>query len=160
MAHARKKTPIDPPEVVAIRERMKPVDRTVAKATPAWLEEWEYGWFNQNDYRMAEIQTDEGGGWVPISKKKDKDISFPYAVGNNTDDYWHNGDTIACKRPRAIGRQREAEKEYYNRVFIEQKVDEFKETAGRAGLRNPDKNIEFTVTEGTDSAQITTSTIE
>lgn len=103
-------------------------------------QEWSYAWFNENPKRLAEVRASY---YEPV-KKANNEVYCPYAYGLETDDLWHMGDTILCKRPVERSRMERHDLDYYNnpaRFFESQKAG-LEDMAGHAGVKDFEQNIE------------------
>ncbi|MBP7937898.1 MAG: hypothetical protein KA354_24940 [Phycisphaerae bacterium] len=166
MALKRKPVPQDSPVVVAVRERMKPVDtQTVvaktqtgelvvcradgthvpfvcAEAMRAQLDkELKPGGADSFAYRLINshkrrMGTAAASGWVPV-KKAEKLAACPHAYGDETSALIHDADTILHKRPMSMHRQRIEERQIYNQMQMASAEEQLRIAAeSTAGVRD------------------------
>jgi hypothetical protein len=80
------------------------------KLKPGIAEAYAFHWFNDNGRRLSEARA---RGWFPVSKRSGEVIA-PQAYGNETDDYWHMGDNILCKRATEESKAESNDLKYFN----------------------------------------------
>jgi hypothetical protein len=139
----RRPIPRDSDEVIAAKERMKPVDHFKVFSKDANGRLCEYnadGSFKPTQITglpdedvkklnkgIAEskvflwicsnpmiMASMSGKGWKPC-KRSELEVIAPFTYGNETDDLYHHVDTILCWRPRAIDLQERIGLATYNR---------------------------------------------
>ncbi len=120
----------------------EPVDETVRKFLKVGIaEQFVFKWENAKERTMGvAIGRDR---WVPV-KKSDKEVIVPFAYGDQTDGYYHMGDTILCKRPREYAERLSRERAIYDNPMrvIQNKEEEMSEKMRSAGMKDVDYGLE------------------
>jgi hypothetical protein len=144
----KKKVKKDPPQVIAARERMRPVDRTKIVVEPPEINDaFDFCWVHHGENMMGLYST---LGYKPVSKKKYPGITAPAAYGNKTDDFIHHADTILCMRDKEIGRQEDRDRIFAQQYETKMRYQGNEELAAELGMKNFSETL--TVGEPTDEA--------
>ena len=169
----RKKVPLDPPAVIAVRERLKPADATVVVAKDGegrlveclhdgslvpWTERIEKaildslvrGTANRyrfrwiNQHRRRMAEARGAGRWEPV-RASDNEVWCPYAYGETTDGLVHNADTILCKRDTRHAEQLRRDRLYYDNPerILELDAEATKETLMSMGAKDVETTFEM-----------------
>lgn len=143
MAHKRKPPPPDPPELIAVRERMKPIDGTLVIRTPEFDKLWHLRWVNKHDNWFWRECARYG-----YEKVKPGEVQTPGARGDKTAGEITHGDLMLCKCPLVDWQRRQDDKELFMMAQLEGRMLGIKEAAA-SGQHAISVEQTLTIGEGT-----------
>lgn len=131
MAHQRKTIPQDPPEFIAVRARMKPMDWSKTSAPREYLDQWHLKWVNINPQRIAEQQAKKGYAFV-----EPKELPDVEALGDKTSkNRIVHGDLVLMKRPKEAYDKEQREDAFFHEFSMKSRMQGTQAEAESAGIR-------------------------
>lgn len=128
MAQKRKKVPPDPPAVIAVRERMRPLDFTKVGRTAEFDRQWHLCWIHEKKLDLARQR-----GYLPVSPGE---VEAPAAWGDKTKkNQIKHVDVVLCKCSRETYDKRKAEEAEYARYQLEGRAATLREQAEAGGIK-------------------------
>ncbi len=131
MPRPKRKVPLDPPEKIRARERMRPPDFSIIKPKEGdFLERFHVRWVQSGNRRMGEMRAKYG--YVPVTRTE---VEAPAAWGDKTGRYIVHGDLILCKCPKQEYDERQADMAFFHKLQLEDRYEQMEEEAASGGAK-------------------------